>query len=201
MGLTGWQEEKRHQATRVERRVERTKPEMEALVLSSGAVQSASLLVDQFTQRGGGGGSFGLKRAEHIVQGMASDMNKNRARPAAYLLRKMWRSLYDSVNVDEVGLGRVRSLLEGSTDSSEGGDTGEKKNKKKKKGTVIFVPTHRSYVDFIILSYIFFAYNMPLPYIAAGDWMEKMGPLASMMKVRTFLAYCVRSYFFILIDL
>ena len=196
MGLTGWQEEKAHQATRVERRVERTKPEMEALVLSSGAVQSASLLVDQFTQRGGG--SFGLKRAEHIVQGMASDMNKNRARPAAYLLRKMWRSLYDSVNVDEVGLGRVRSLLEGSTDSSEGGDTGEKK---KKKGTVIFVPTHRSYVDFIILSYIFFAYNMPLPYIAAGDWMEKMGPLASMMKVRNLLAYFVRYYFFVLIDL
>ena len=104
-----------------------------------------------------------------------------------------WRSLYDSVNVDEVGLGRVRTLLEGSltgTDGSSGGGggggggggSGEKK-KKKKGGTVIFVPTHRSYVDFIILSYIFFAYNMPLPYIAAGDWMEKMGPLASMMKV------------------
>ena len=84
------------QATRVERRIERTKKEMEALVLSSGSVQTASLLVDQFTQRlsgggggGGSGGSFGLKRAEHIIQGMASDMNKNRARPAAYLLRKM----------------------------------------------------------------------------------------------------------------
>jgi len=38
-----------------------------------------------------------------------------------------------AVNVDEVGLGRVRSLLEGSTDSSEGGDTGEKKNKKNRK--------------------------------------------------------------------
>jgi hypothetical protein len=51
------------------------------------------------------------------------------------------------------------------------------------------------------LSYIFFAYNMPLPYIAAGDWMEKMGPLASMMKVRNLLAYFVRYYFFVLIDL
>ena len=39
-----------------------------------------------------------------------------------------------AVNVDEVGLGRVRSLLEGSTDSSEGGEpVAAKKNKKNEK--------------------------------------------------------------------
>ena len=34
---------------------------------------------------------------------------------------------------------------------------------------MVLLPTHRSYVDFLFISYIFFAHNLPLPYIAAGD--------------------------------
>jgi glycerol-3-phosphate O-acyltransferase len=30
------------------------------------------------------------------------------------------------------------------------------------------MPSHRSYIDFLIMSYILFAYNLPLPHIAAG---------------------------------
>lgn len=33
---------------------------------------------------------------------------------------------------------------------------------------VIFLPTHRSYVDFLLLSYVCFTYSLPLPIIAAG---------------------------------
>src|SRR5690606_4439385 len=31
------------------------------------------------------------------------------------------------------------------------------------------MPTHRSYIDFLITSYIFLAYKLPLPHIAAGE--------------------------------
>lgn len=33
---------------------------------------------------------------------------------------------------------------------------------------VIFVPTHRSYGDFIMMSYITFQYDIEIPAIAAG---------------------------------
>ena len=39
---------------------------------------------------------------------------------------------------------------------------------KKFNGPLIFLPTHRSYIDFLIVSYIAFCYKMKVPYIAAG---------------------------------
>lgn len=33
---------------------------------------------------------------------------------------------------------------------------------------VILMPNHRSYVDFLVISYILFTYDIPLPVIAAG---------------------------------
>jgi len=36
------------------------------------------------------------------------------------------------------------------------------------KGPVLVLPTHRSYADFILISYLFFTLDLPLPIIAAG---------------------------------
>ena len=33
---------------------------------------------------------------------------------------------------------------------------------------VILMPNHRSYIDFLAISYILFTYDIPLPVIAAG---------------------------------
>ena len=33
---------------------------------------------------------------------------------------------------------------------------------------VLLMPTHRSYMDFLLLSFIFYTYEMPLPVIAAA---------------------------------
>jgi glycerone phosphate O-acyltransferase/fatty acyl-CoA reductase len=38
-----------------------------------------------------------------------------------------------------------------------------------RKGPIIFCPTHRSYVDFMILSVVLFFYNMEVPHICAGE--------------------------------
>lgn len=37
---------------------------------------------------------------------------------------------------------------------------------------VIFLPSHRSYADFILMSYICFTYNIEIPAIAAGMGMK-----------------------------
>ena len=33
---------------------------------------------------------------------------------------------------------------------------------------VVFLPSHRSYADFILISYVCFHYDLPLPFIAAA---------------------------------
>ena len=38
-----------------------------------------------------------------------------------------------------------------------------------KEGTIVLLPSHKSHIDYLILSYIFNAENLPLPLIAAGD--------------------------------
>ena len=37
-----------------------------------------------------------------------------------------------------------------------------------KETPVILLPSHRSYIDFLLLSYITYHYDLPMPYIAAG---------------------------------
>ena len=34
---------------------------------------------------------------------------------------------------------------------------------------IVLMPTHRSYIDFLIVSYIFFLYNLKLPYIVSDE--------------------------------
>jgi glycerol-3-phosphate O-acyltransferase len=38
-----------------------------------------------------------------------------------------------------------------------------------KSGPVVLLPTHKSHIDYILLSFICFAHNLPLPHIIAGD--------------------------------
>jgi glycerol-3-phosphate O-acyltransferase len=39
----------------------------------------------------------------------------------------------------------------------------------KKKQSLIFLPCHKSHVDYLVISYIFYRMGIALPHIAAGD--------------------------------
>jgi glycerol-3-phosphate O-acyltransferase len=67
----------------------------------------------------------------------------------AYFLRKVFRQMFQGIHVDERGLEMVRKAYS--------------------QGPLVLIPTHRSYLDFLIVSYIFFEYDMPLPHIGAGE--------------------------------
>ncbi|CAF1636083.1 unnamed protein product, partial [Adineta ricciae] len=47
---------------------------------------------------------------------------------------------------------------------------------------IIYLPTHRSYMDFIILTYICFEYNIPMPCIAAAQDFLGLGLLANLLR-------------------
>jgi glycerol-3-phosphate O-acyltransferase len=40
---------------------------------------------------------------------------------------------------------------------------------KKRKISLIFLPNHKSHVDYLVISYIFYRMGIALPHIAAGD--------------------------------
>src|SRR6185503_5978035 len=57
--------------------------------------------------------------------------------------------IYDGVEVDQEGLERVRDAA--------------------KRGTLVLLPSHKSHLDYLMLSFVFFHANLQLPLIAAGD--------------------------------
>ncbi|MCU0681965.1 MAG: 1-acyl-sn-glycerol-3-phosphate acyltransferase [Polyangiaceae bacterium] len=67
--------------------------------------------------------------------------------------------IYAGIEVDEEGIGRVREAA--------------------KRGTVVFLPSHKSHVDYLMLSYVLNSYHLQLPLIAAGDNLSffPMGPI------------------------
>jgi glycerone phosphate O-acyltransferase len=51
-----------------------------------------------------------------------------------------------------------------------------------KRGPVLILPNHRSYMDFLIVSYIFFFAGVPVPAIAAGQDFLSMGPITALLR-------------------
>lgn len=81
------------------------------------------------------------------VDNIASDYSYNIIRAFDIFLTKLWTRLYDGVCVK--GLEQVRALT--------------------KTHQVVYVPCHRSHIDYLLLSYIVNRQGMRIPQIAAGD--------------------------------
>ncbi len=92
--------------------------------------------------------------ARQIMDQMAGHLYEPVIRTMAYFFRKIYKNLYDAIIVDELGLKRLRDAR-----SKVAG----------KLVPLLVIPTHRSYIDFLMLSFLFFSYEMPMPQIAAGD--------------------------------
>ena len=82
---------------------------------------------------------------------MAKRMVSNLSYPAMRTLKSIldvfWRKVYDRVELLHVS--RTRDIA--STH------------------TIVYVPNHRSHVDYLILSYLLFTHGIAIPHIAAGD--------------------------------
>ena len=46
----------------------------------------------------------------------------------------------------------------------------------------MLLPTHRSFADFLIVSYLMYAVGLPLPNVAAKDDMARMGPVSLLLR-------------------
>eukprot|EP01104_Vermistella_antarctica_P015596 TRINITY_DN5159_c0_g1_i1.p1 TRINITY_DN5159_c0_g1~~TRINITY_DN5159_c0_g1_i1.p1 ORF type:complete len:1326 (-),score=410.75 TRINITY_DN5159_c0_g1_i1:83-4060(-) len=91
-------------------------------------------------------------RAKDILTTMTGEVNMPVMRAEGYLFRKFYRNLYQGIVVDEPGVLRIIE-----------------QQQKESRVPLIIMPTHRSYMDFLIVSFVFFYYEMKLPFIASGD--------------------------------
>ncbi|MEE9911498.1 MAG: 1-acyl-sn-glycerol-3-phosphate acyltransferase [Deltaproteobacteria bacterium] len=61
----------------------------------------------------------------------------------------LWNTVYDGLSVDSEGLAKIRNLS--------------------KKMPFVIISCHRSHIDYLLLSYVFYKNNIQLPFIAAGN--------------------------------
>ncbi|WP_445000504.1 glycerol-3-phosphate 1-O-acyltransferase PlsB [Halomonas mongoliensis] len=97
------------------------------------------------------------RRALRYGREIASNMTYPVLRFMDGLLRRLWNRLYDGVDVR--GLERVKALA---------GDH-----------TLVYVPCHRSHIDYLLLSYVLYHDGLMPPHIAAGRNLDMplVGPL------------------------
>jgi len=161
MAYTGWSEGKVHEAKHVPRAPMPPPDAFRAQVLGSDAVVDA---IRALSSPQGMDSDMprpamvrhtdALADAKRILGHIEATPDNTTPRLLGWALRKVMRTVFTGITVDEPGLERVRALAEAA---SKGG------------APMLLLPSHRSYMDFLLLSYVFFAYNLPLPYIAAGE--------------------------------
>ncbi len=85
-------------------------------------------------------------RAEKIVREIAADYSYPIVRTFARILKSVWNRIYDGVEVR--GADQLHTLA--------------------KDHTIVYVPCHRSHIDYLLLSYVVREAGLTIPHIAAG---------------------------------
>jgi len=89
-----------------------------------------------------------VHQSEKFLYEIASDYNEVYTGLWDKFLTWLWNDIYDGVVVDREGLARMRSVS--------------------KKMPFVVIPCHRSHIDYLFLSYVFYHNNIQLPFVAAG---------------------------------
>jgi glycerol-3-phosphate O-acyltransferase len=90
------------------------------------------------------------RRAANMLRLMQATPNSATIRTLDVLLDRIFHRIYAGLEVDMDGLKQLRELT-------------------KDGGSLVLLPSHKSHVDYLVLSYIMYENNLPLPMIAAGD--------------------------------
>lgn len=89
-----------------------------------------------------------LKEARRYLNEIASDYSETFVELWDKLLTWLWKNIYDGVIIDRKGLAQVRNIS--------------------RQMPLVVVPCHRSHIDYLLLSYVFYKENIQLPFVAAG---------------------------------
>uniref|UniRef100_W5K293 Glyceronephosphate O-acyltransferase n=1 Tax=Astyanax mexicanus TaxID=7994 RepID=W5K293_ASTMX len=88
------------------------------------------------------------EEAMGLLEEMGQNLQLGFIRLLGFALSKIFKRVFSSIHVNEDGLLRLQQAIQ--------------------EHPVILMPNHRSYIDFLVLSYIMFTYDLSIPVIAAG---------------------------------
>ena len=89
------------------------------------------------------------REARRYLYEIASDYKETFVEIWAKILTWLWNTVYDGVSIDHEGMSKLRNVS--------------------KKMPFVIIPCHRSHIDYLLLSYVFFKSNIQMPFIAAGS--------------------------------
>lgn len=100
-----------------------------------------------------------LREADQNLNEIAARYRMGMVAAFSFVLTFLWARIYEGLEVDEEGLERVR----------QAGRT----------APVVMVPSHKSHIDYLVISYVFYRHGLIPPHIAAGANLSffPLGPL------------------------
>ncbi|GFQ71303.1 dihydroxyacetone phosphate acyltransferase [Trichonephila clavata] len=125
--------------------LKRTPEQIKKHVLSSEKIKA---LIKQISEENGCTEEETEENARNIMDEMSHNFQFRVIRFFGYVLSKFMKSVYGRILVNKKGVEKIGSI------SSQ--------------YPVLFLPTHRSYSDFLLVSYVCYYFNLPVPVIAAG---------------------------------
>ena len=103
-------------------------------------------------------------QAKKILLLAGDTLNHPQCRTMGLMVREVFKRIYHRVNVNYCAFERLHRQLQ------------------MPRVALVFVPLHRSYIDFLIMSFLLAEMQSPLPHIVAGDGFLSMGPIATLMR-------------------
>jgi glycerol-3-phosphate O-acyltransferase len=77
------------------------------------------------------------------------------------ILYRVWHRIYDGIEIDQAGIERIREAA--------------------RKGPLVLLPSHKSHVDYLVLSYVLFKNDISPPLVAAGENLS-FWPLGAILR-------------------
>ncbi|XP_050805026.1 dihydroxyacetone phosphate acyltransferase isoform X3 [Gopherus flavomarginatus] len=114
-------------------------------VLQSEQVQ---YVIKQLSKEMGESTDIIQEEAVEILDEMGHNLHIGAIRFFAFSLSKIFKRLFQRVCVNEEGIQKLQQAIQ--------------------EHPVVLLPSHRSYIDFLMLSYLLYTYDLALPVIAAG---------------------------------
>jgi glycerol-3-phosphate O-acyltransferase len=88
-------------------------------------------------------------RALSMLREMEADLDMSTIAALDVTVDQLLPRMFGALEVDEEGIESVRRAM--------------------KDGTVVFLPSHKSHLDYVVLAYVLYTHHLQLPIIAAGD--------------------------------
>lgn len=127
----------------------KSRKEMMKIVLAAPGLQRT---IARIAGVGDGDEQACREKARKCFLEIASDYNERWLGVWERTLSRLWRNIYDDFIIDQDGIASIREIT--------------------RRMPCVVLPCHRSHVDYLILSYIFYQHQIALPHVAAGDNMN-----------------------------